>query len=158
MRTPRIGAALPLLLLLASCVREEHPSLTASDVTAYAALPGQPAGVAYFSLENSAASAVTLEQVTSPEFGRVEMHTTLVEDGVARMMPLDSLTIAEHSSIAFVPGGPHLMLMEPMNGLGAGDVVTLELHFDSGDAHVADNARQSDDGRFLAVRAPLQSR
>jgi hypothetical protein len=123
-------------------------------------LPGQPAGVAYFSLKNSTATAVTLRHVTSPQFARVEMHTTLVDDGFASMTALDSLTIAEHSGIAFAPGGPHLMLMEPLDGLGVGDVVTLELHFDYDEEYVADNDGQHDGAGngFLAVRAPLQSR
>jgi len=158
-RTRRAAAVLPLLVVLAACAREDLSSLAATEVTAYAPLPGQPAGVAYFSLTNSAATAVTLRQVTSPEFARVEMHTTLVDDGLARMMALDSLTIAEHSGIAFAPGGPHLMLMEAADGLSVGDVVTLEFHFVYGE--YVDDERQHDgtagDG-FLAVRAPLQSR
>ena len=160
MRSRRAAVVLPLLVVLAACAREEPPSLTATEITAYAPLPGQPAGVAYFSLTNSAASAVTLRRVTSPDFARVEMHTTLVDDGLARMMALDSLTIAEHSGIAFAPGGPHLMLMEAANGLAVGDVVTLEFHFVY-EEYVVDDERRHDgtgeDG-FLAVRAPLQSR
>jgi copper(I)-binding protein len=87
------------------------------------------------------------------------MHTTLVDDGLAQMLALDSLTIAERSGIAFAPGGPHLMLMEPVSGLGVGDIVTLEFHFVY-EEYVADVERQhegTDDG-LLAVRAPLQSR
>jgi len=159
-RTRRTAALLPFLLVLAACAREDPPSLTATEITAYAPLPGQPAGVAYFSLTNSGATAVTLRQVTSPEFARVEMHTTLVDDGLARMMALDSLTIAEHSGIAFAPGGPHLMLMEAVDGLSVGDVVTLEFHFVYGE-YAVDDKRQpdgTDEGGFLAVRAPLQSR
>jgi copper(I)-binding protein len=134
--------------------------LTVTEIAAYAPLPGQPAGVAYLSLENATATAVTLRQVTSPEFARIEMHTTLVDDGFASMTALDSVTIAEHSDIAFAPGGPHLMLMEPVDELAVGDVVTLELHFDYDEEHVAvDKGQHAGTGNgFLAVRAPLQSR
>jgi copper(I)-binding protein len=149
---------LPLLVILAACARDDPPSLTATEITAYAPLPGQTAGVAYFSLTNSATTAVTLRRVTSPEFGRVEMHTTMVDDGVAHMTGLDSLTIAERSGIAFAPGGPHLMLMEPVSALGVGDVVTLEFHFDYDEEYIADEQGQRDGNGFLAVRAPLQSR
>lgn len=158
MRTRRAAFGLPLLVILAACAREDPPALTATEITAYAPLPGQPAGVAYFSLTNSAATAVTLRRVTSPEFARVEMHTTLVDDGLARMMALDSLTIAERSGMAFAPGGPHLMLMEPVSALGVGDVVTLEFHFDYDEEYPADEQRQQNGNGFLAVRAPLQSR
>jgi hypothetical protein len=143
----------------AACFRAQ-PAVTVTDLTAYAALPGQPAGVAYFSLTNSAAAAVTLREVTSPEFGSVEMHTTLVDDGIARMMALDSLTVAERSGVAFAPGGPHLMLMEPVTRLAVGDVVTLEFHFDFDGAFPPGQARQaaSDENGLLAVRAQLKAR
>lgn len=158
MSIPRVAVLLPIGLLLAACGRDDHPSLIATEMTAYAAMPGQPAGVAYFSLANATGSAITLRRVTSPEYGRVEMHTTLIDDGVARMMALDSLTIAGNSGIAFAPGGPHLMLLEPVNGLDIGDVVTLQFHFDQGEAYVAAEDRQADDTGFLAVRAPLLPR
>jgi periplasmic copper chaperone A len=160
-RSRRAAVVFALMVVLAACGREEPAALTATEITAYAPLPGQPAGVAYFWLTNSAATAVTLRRVTSPEFARVEMHTTLVDDGLSRMTALDSLTIAEHSGIAFAPGGPHLMLMEPVSGLDVGDVVTLEFHFDYDDEeYVADDERQGDamDNGLLAVRAPLQAR
>jgi hypothetical protein len=137
---------------MAACGPTAPPSLTATELTAYAPLPGQPAGVAYVSLTNSASTAVTLLGVTSPEFAHIEMHTTLLDDGLARMMQLDSLTIAERSGVVFAPGGPHLMLMQPATGLSVGDLVTLEFHF----AYAAEHDG-SDDG-LLAVRAPLQSR
>jgi hypothetical protein len=101
---------------------------------------------------------VTLRRVTSPEFARVEMHTTLIDDGLARMMALDSLTIAERSGLTFAPGGPHLMLMEPVSALSVGDVVTLEFHFDYDEEYAADEQGPQNGNGFLAVRAPLQSR
>jgi hypothetical protein len=158
-RVHRAAIALAILLAAAACSRDE-PAVTVTDVTAYAGLPGQPAGVAYFSLKNSRAAAVTLRRVSSPEFGRVEMHTTLVDDGIARMMALDSLTVAERSGVDFAPGGPHLMLMEPVNRLAVGDVVTLEFHFDFDGEFPPGKARQavSDEDGLLAVRAQLKAR
>jgi periplasmic copper chaperone A len=123
-----------------------------SDMTAYAALPGQPAGVAYFSVQNTMSTAVTLRRVSSPEFANVEMHTTLMDGGIARMTPLDLLTVAGRSVVVFTPGGPHLMLMEPVDGLEIGDDVTLEFHYE------ADGDPDSEGPRLLAVRTPLESR
>jgi periplasmic copper chaperone A len=144
------GLVLPamLLVMLPACSRDEPPAFNVAAVTAYAPLPGQSSGVAYFSLENSATMAVTLQHVTSPEFTSVQMHTTLLDAGISRMMPLDSLTIAAFSAIEFAPGGTHLMLMGPHEDLGAGDDVTFEFHY---------RYEGQDDDR-LAVRALLQSR
>jgi len=134
--------------MLPACGRDQPPSLTVSEISAYAPLPGQPSGVAYFSLENTASDAVTLQLITSPQFTTVEMHTTLLDGGMSRMMALDSLTIAGGSMIEFAPGGNHLMLMGGHDGLNAGDNVTLEFHY----------RYDGQDEGLLAVRALLQSR
>lgn len=152
MRLHNLAGVLPLLVALAACAPDQPEWLTVSEVSAFAPLPGQPAGVAYFSLHNAGNAAVTLHEVTSPEFASVRMHTTLVDDGVARMMALDLLTVAEHSEVVFAPGGPHLMLMEPVEGLSAGDVVTFEFHY------VYEQVRDGEDENLLAVRTALQSR
>lgn len=136
------------LVMLAACARDESGSFSVTDVTAYAPLVGQASGVAYFLLENSTTAALTLERVTSPEFGAVQMHTTLLDQGISRMQPLDSLTVPALSIMEFGPGGRHLMLMEPRANVGAGDGVTLEFHY-----------RHDGQGdKRLAVRTRLQSR
>lgn len=150
MTAARLGAA--ILVLFGACSAEEPPSLSVSDVTAYAALPGQPAGVAYFSLQNSMSVAVTVRQVSSPEYSSVEMHMTLMDNGIARMTPLDLLTVAGQSVVVFAPGGPHLMLMEPVRELAAGDEVTLRFHYDY------DGDLVGEGPGLLTVRTPLLSR
>jgi periplasmic copper chaperone A len=144
--------AVAIVVLLGACSAEESPSLAVSDVTAYAALPGQAAGVAYFSLQNSTPVAATLRQVSSPEFSSVEIHMTLMDDGIARMTPLDLLTVAGQSVVVFAPGGPHLMLMQPVEGLATGDEVTLEFHYDY------DGNPDGEGPELLTVRTPLLSR
>jgi len=151
-RVRNLAGVLPFLAAFAACGPDQPEALTVTEVSAFAPLPGQPAGVAYFSLHNTGNAAVTLHQVTSPEFASVRMHTTLVEGGVARMMALDLLTVAEHSDVDFAPGGPHLMLMEPVAGLRAGDVVTFEFHYEY------EQEKDGQDANLLAVRTPLQSR
>lgn len=146
--TRPVALVVALLVVLPACGRDQPRSLTVSEITAYAPLPGQPSGVAYFSLRNAATSAVILQHVTSPEFALVEMHTTLMDDGMSRMMALDSMTIAELSTIEFAPGGTHLMLMRPHDGLSVGDRVTLEFHY----------RYDGQDEGLLAVRAQLRSR
>lgn len=141
-----------VLVMLGACSAEQSPPLDVSGVTAYAALPGQAAGVAYFSLQNSTPVAVTLREVSSPEYSSVEMHTTLMDEGIARMTPLDLLTIAGESVVVFAPGGPHLMLMEPVEELATGDEVTLEFHYDY------DGDLDGEGPGLLTVRTPLLSR
>lgn len=126
MKAPRIAWT---LLLLCACGGETMP-LSASDVTVLEPLPGQDRTVAYLTLDNAGDVPVTVSGVTSPQFRAVEMHATIIDNGVAGMQALDAIMIAEGSSIAFEAGGRHLMLIEPRDLLEAGDAVTLEFHYD----------------------------
>jgi len=117
------------LLLVVACGGEPMP-LSASGVTVLEPIPGQDRTVAYLTLDNGGDVPITLNRVTSPQFRAVEMHETIFDNGVAGMLSLDAITIAEDSSMAFEVGGRHLMLVEPHDLLGAGDTVTLEFHYD----------------------------
>lgn len=142
----RLTAA--LLVVLGACETAEAPPLTVSELQVYAPLPGQTMSVAYFVLR-SGPSAVTLREVSSPDFAAVEMHATIIGDGVAEMLPIDAVTVAEHSAVTFAAGGNHLMLMRPREIVEPGDVVTLEFHYEA--------AGRETDG-LLEVAAPLVTR
>ena len=140
----RRAPALAALLLLAGCGVDEDAPLTATGASIFAPLPGQEAVAAYLTLHNEGAMPLVIARVTSPEFASVEMHATLIGNGMAEMIPVDAITVAEDSSVEFSPGGRHLMLTEPVQALAPGDEVTLEFHY-SGE-------------RSLVVEAPLQPR
>lgn len=125
----RVAAALLFFSILTACGGGESPVLTVSGITVFAPLPGQPAGVAYFTLQNPGPDAVILRRISSPDFTAAEMHTTLVEGGVAQMFPVDSFTVAEYSEVEFTPGGMHLMLLNPRQDLDTGNTVVLEFHY-----------------------------
>lgn len=132
-----------LAVLAVGCGRSYGP-LSASDVAIFAPLPGQEAGVAYLSLENRSGSPVTLRGVSSPDFEQVAMHTTVLDGNMTQMQFLDSLTIAEHSSVEFAAGGRHIMLSGARAGTLPGETVTLQFHYGT-------------DG-LLELEAPLRRR
>lgn len=140
----RRGPAVAALLLLAACGADDGAPLSASEISIFAPLPGQEAVAAYLTLHNEGSVPLVIARVTSPEFASVEMHTTVIGDDMAMMIPLDAITVAEDSSVEFASGGRHLMLTEPVQALAPGDEVTLEFHY-GGD-------------RPLVVQAPLQPR
>jgi copper(I)-binding protein len=75
---------------------------------------------------------VTLVTASGPLFGRIELHGTVTEGGIARMIHQESLTIEPGQRLTLSPGGLHLMLMTPKQHLRAGDKVQIELHFEDG--------------------------
>jgi copper(I)-binding protein len=94
-------------------------------------MPGSSAGVAYFTIENRSETAITVGRVDSPQFADVQIHETIIEDGVSRMRPLKPFTVEPSSSVEFAPGGKHVMLMKPTTNISAGVEITLEIHYDT---------------------------
>lgn len=139
-------AVAAMTCMLAACGEgaESPVPLQGSGVTILEPVPGQDRTVAYLKLDNRGRVPLTLDRVTSPQFAAVEMHATILDDGVAGMQPLDAITIAERSSIEFSAGDRHLMLIRPRQALVAGDDVTLEFHYDQ--------------PGLLILRAPMQRR
>lgn len=123
-------AALVLLaaLPLAACPGESAP-LVAGNVIVTEARPGTGMRAGYFELSNTTGDTIVITAVSSPQFEAVEMHETVLKDGISRMRKLDSITIAPHATIEFAPGARHLMLIQPTADT---DVVTLQ--FFAGDA------------------------
>ncbi len=115
-----IGAA----LLVAAC-GSDAPPIVASDVVVKPPMPGMQMTAGYLILRNNTDEDIAIDRVTSPQFGKVEMHETVVEDGVARMSALGEVVLPAGNAVEFKPGGKHLMLMRPSENL---DAVTLEFH------------------------------
>jgi copper(I)-binding protein len=116
--------ALLLVLLVGAC-STDAPSLTISDVVIKKPMPGMMMSAGYFSLNNNTSEPIVITHVRSPQFGSVEMHESVVEDGIARMIKLGELTLPPESEVDFVPGGKHLMLMRPDENL---DSIMLEFY------------------------------
>ena len=117
----------PLLLsIIAGCSPNEAP-LVASDVVINAPPPGMKMSAGYLTLHNNTSEPITITRVSSPQFGSVEMHETVIRDGISRMVALDEVSIPAGQSVDFEPGAKHLMLMRP-----AGELTSVALEFYSG--------------------------
>jgi copper(I)-binding protein len=83
---------------------------------------------AYMLISNTGESPAEITSIASPDFEHTELHRTIVESGVARMAPIESLEIPAGEKISLEPGGIHLMLINPLRPLHEGDTVTLIIH------------------------------
>lgn len=120
----------PLWLFATGCAPGDGPPLVATNIVAYAPLPGARSAVAYLELHNESDSAVTIARVSSPDFASAEWHETIIENGISRMVRLDSPVIDAGGSLLLQPGGKHLMLMEPHGPMAAGSTLTLRITYD----------------------------
>lgn len=123
------AVAIFVCLLLGACSTEVAPPLVASQIVIYEPVPGGHMSAGYVSLRNNTDAPISISKIVSPEFESVEIHESLLENGIAKMRRIDELSIPAHSSLILERGGKHLMLMHPDD-----DLESVSLHFYSGDA------------------------
>jgi copper(I)-binding protein len=116
-----------LFAAIAACDSDGRPPVVAANVVVTAPAPGMPMAAGYLDISNHSGTSIRITRVSSPDYGSVEMHETVVEDDVARMRAIPVLEIADGDTVVFERGGRHLMLMRP---IGTPDTITLNFYSD----------------------------
>lgn len=129
-RMSKIWVALALALFASWAVAGD---LQIKDAWIKAAPPGVKVMAAYMEIQNPGQAQQVLVGVTSPAFARVEMHRTVISDNMAKMEQIQDLAIPAQGSVVMQPGGLHLMLMDPIKPLNAGDKVPMTIALGSGE-------------------------
>lgn len=123
----RLSCAMALLLL-AACGRTPPAAPMASDGWVRLAPPGANANAGYLRVRNPTAQDLRCDRATSADFGAVELHRSVVEDGQSRMLRDQVIEVPAHGEAELAPGGYHLMMFRPLRELAEGDRVTVTLH------------------------------
>ncbi len=105
----------------------ENAPLIAKDVVIARPIPGVRMGAGYLSLTNTTRQGIRITRVTSPTFESVEIHESVLEDGISRMVGLDEIEILPGRTVRFEPGGKHLMIRYSVD---TPKIVTLHFHAD----------------------------
>lgn len=95
--------------------------------------PGATALAGYMTVMNKGDTPRVLVGASSPAFGMVMLHRTVMEGGMAKMVHQKAITIPAKGSVTFEPNSYHLMLMKPKQVLKAGDLVEITLKFKNGE-------------------------
>ncbi len=123
--------AISVVLMLGAC--GQRGELAVSD--GYIKMP--PAGAVmaagFVSIKNGTRENMIMMGAEVDGFGLVEIHETTMEDGIMRMRPRPGLQVSAGESVAFAPGGLHLMLMQRQKDLHPGDVLKGKVKFRSDD-------------------------
>ena len=69
----------------------------------------------------------------SNAFDQIEIHSSLIKDGISTMRKMDSLKIPENSEVKLDPGGYHLMLMSPIKEIKEGNLVEMIIYYEAED-------------------------
>ena len=94
--------------------------------------PNSPTLAGYMLIKNESGKPQSLVGATSKAFGKVMIHRTEQEEGMAKMVHQKKVTLAPNSRLTFKPGGYHLMLMKPAKPLKVGDKVSIDLIWENG--------------------------
>ena len=114
-----------------------------TDAWIRAAPPTATVLAAYLTISNHGHDPAVVVAVETPLAARVELHTTVVENDVARMRRLEQLEIAPGEAVTLGPGGLHLMLLRPERVPAAGEHVALRMELA--------------DGRWLEIEAEVRA-
>ena len=85
----------------------------------------------YFTIENHGSVDDALRAASSPGAASIELHETMPEmSGMTGMDSVARVSCPAGGSVAFAPGGYHLMIMGLTRQLKAGDELELDLVFE----------------------------
>lgn len=99
-----------------------HPSIPSPMAVAKSA-------AGYMTISNEGDTAEELIAVRTPFASSSTLHTTIFEDGIAKMRPLAGLPIAPGEVVNLEPGGMHVMFMGLSGPAYEGDMIPSTLVF-----------------------------
>lgn len=91
----------------------ELPPLTVTDIRLTKPMSGMSMGAGYLTLTNNSGQDIRITRVDGVGVVSVDMHESILEDGISRMEKLPQIEIPAGQSVLFEPGAKHLMLRYP---------------------------------------------
>ena len=140
------GALASATMLLAACMPVSAPAgqmemalptpeagkVTVVEVRARATAPEAPAGAAFLLVLNGTDAPVQLLSAEADVSMMVELHESIEEDGVMKMIPHpEGFTVPAGGVLELKPGGKHVMFMGLNAPLVEGESFPLTLNFDT---------------------------
>ena len=95
-----------------------------------ASVPGQVNGAGYIQIDNKAAQADRLISVTTNGVNRVELHTIITDNGVAKMREVPGIDVPANGAVKLMPGGFHIMFLGLTAPFKADTTVPVTLKFE----------------------------
>ena len=114
-------------LLVACSPPGIESALDFEDAWVRATPPGAMMTAGFGRLINHADTSLEITAYTSPDYGDVSLHQTVIENGVSQMREVPELSIPPGGEIELAPGGYHLMLMLPTQASGPHEQVKLHI-------------------------------
>ena len=94
--------------------------------------PTVPVRAGYMTIHNPSQVAVSIVAIHSKAFASVEIHRSVMQDGMMRMDLVEALEIDADTSLKLAPGGLHLMMMQPVEATRPGEQIEIILQLSDG--------------------------
>ncbi len=108
----------------------QQGALTIGHPWARQTAEGQKNGAAYLSIKNGGSEGDKLISAESPVAEKTELHETVNEGGVMKMLPVTGgIEVRPGSTVEFKPGGFHVMLIGLNRRLEEGQTIPLTITF-----------------------------
>jgi copper(I)-binding protein len=104
--------------------------LEINDLWVRGSVPGQTNGAGYMQIKNPSGASDRLLSAQSEAATRLELHTVLTENGVAKMRQVEGVDIPAKGSAKLTPGGFHLMFLQLTGPFKQGDLIPVVLKFE----------------------------
>ncbi len=125
-----VGAAVVFFSSMAAAEIYSAGGLQVGNPWARATPKGATVGAGYLTITNKGPEADRLVGGSAAPAARFEVHTTVTENGVARMRQVKGLEIKPGETVELAPGGMHVMLMGLKQPLRQGQTVKGTLVFE----------------------------
>lgn len=135
MRYTLLGVMLTAVIALTGCSQSNEP-IVVENGWVRALPPGAKMTAGYASVTNNGDDELRMLGVSSPNFGRIEMHSSYLEDGVQQMRMVDGYKIAPGETLTLASGGDHLMMRFPRDLGDTGSAVPISVAFRSADGEL----------------------
>lgn len=110
-----------------SCTQTEQQDVKIENAWIREAPPNASAMAGYLTIQNATDQDRVLTFAKSEQFNSIEIHRTVITDGVARMRRQEDIFIPAGESLELKPGDYHLMLMGPKSQYKLNDELTVTL-------------------------------
>jgi copper(I)-binding protein len=125
MKVPRCRVVFFAAALSALAPVAYAQSVKVQNAWVRATAPGQNTAAVYMDLTSGNDAA--LVAAGSPVAARASLHSTTIDNGVARMRPMSRLELPAGKTVKLAPNGMHLMLEDLKRPLKNGDRVPVVL-------------------------------
>lgn len=119
-------------------IASQADDISVSDPFTREVPPGAPASASFMTLDNMSDQAIKLVVAQSAVSKTVELHTHTNDNGVMRMRKVEFIEIPANGQTVLKPGGLHIMLINPVTLLKAGQTITVKLQFEDGSTKQVD--------------------